>query len=117
MLRWQADSVLIQERGKGLPGRIATTGISRIETVTGNKSMKYLAAGAVVAGAYFAIVGGYDLGNLTFWSAIEKLFVPPAIIITAVSMGASRENKEVFIVPADFFFDYELTRSNYSRRK
>ena len=117
MLRWEPDSIFIQERGQKLPKSIPSSGISHIETITGNRIMEGVALGTLVAAGYFAIVRGDRLGNLTFGDAIAKLLVPPAIIITAVGIGSSKETKDIYRVPPGFVFDYEAAKRNYARQK
>ena len=115
LLRWQPDSVLIQERGKDLPISIPTKGLSRIETVTGNRSMIGLAIGAVLAGGYSAIVGFETKGGISLGRGLAQFFVPPAIIVAAAAVGASIETKEAFIIPPGFQFDFEAVKRRHEK--
>ncbi len=110
LLRWMPDSVLIQERGQGQPRMIPTKGITTIETVTGNRIMPGIGIGALLAAGYFAAVKGYDLGTVTFWEAVTKLLIPPAILITSIAIGSSMEKRESYKVPPGFIFDYDAVR-------
>lgn len=110
LLRWQADSVLIQERGQGQPRMIPADGITTIETITGNRIMPGIGIGTLLAAGYFVAVKGYELGIVTFWEAITKLLVPPAILVTAIAVGSSMETTEVYRLPPGFKFDYETYR-------
>jgi len=113
MLRWMPDSIRIQERGQGLPRAIPVAGINKIETITGYRTFEGFALGTLIGAVYFAAVGGYDLGSVTFGEALIKLVVPPAIIVTGMVFGASREKIETFIVPPDFLFDNEEAVKKY----
>jgi hypothetical protein len=110
MLRWIPDSVYIQPRGTGLPLPIPTTGLAKIETVTGNKMFIGLAIGTLVAGAYFIAIKGYDLNQVTFLEGLAKLLVPPAAILTAMGIGASRDTYESYLIPPNFKFDYDASK-------
>lgn len=111
MLRWIPDSVYIQPRGTALPLPIPTIGLAKIETVTGNKIFTGLAIGAIVAGAYFLAVKGYNLTQVTFLEGLEKLLVPPAVILTAMGIGASRDTYESYLIPPNFKFDYDISKA------
>jgi hypothetical protein len=110
LLRWEPDSILIQKRGEAKPSMIPTTGITYIETVTGNRFGEGFVIGTLVAGAYFAAVRGWELSNITFVSALGKLLVTPAILIAGITVGASREIKKAYYLPPDFKFDYESVK-------
>ena len=117
MLRWKPDSIYIQPRGTGLPMAIPTQGLTRIETVTGNRMLTGLAYGTLIAGGYFAAVQGWKLSNVTFGQALEKLFVPPIIILTAMGLGASKDTYEIYTVPPGFLFDYDIAKIQFQNRK
>jgi hypothetical protein len=110
MLRWIPDSVYIQPRGAGSPLSISTAGLTKIETVTGNKIFTGLAIGTLVAGAYFIAVKGYDLKQVTFFEGLAKLLVPPAMILTAMGIGASKDTYESYLIPPNFKFDYDVSK-------
>ena len=110
LLRWEPDSILIQGRGEAKPHMIPTKGVMLIETVTGNKIGPGLLLGTLVAGGYFALVRGWELSGVTFVAALGKLFVPPAIIVAGIALGASRETRETYYLPPGFIFDYNAVR-------
>ena len=116
LLRWKPDSILIQSRGQGMPHYIPSYGITQIEVVTGNKSMNGLAWGTLVAAAYAGAVRIDKINGITFLSAVGKLLVPPAILVAGVAIGASRETKELYNVPPDFIFDYDLSKRQIIRK-
>ena len=117
MLRWTPDSVHIQPRGAISPIAIPTDGLAKIETITGNKMFTGLTIGSAVAAAYFIVVKGYSLRNVTFFEGISKLLVPPAIILTAMGIGASKNTLETYLIPIDFKFDYDISKSRFQTRK
>ncbi|HBC47676.1 MAG TPA: hypothetical protein DEO84_11770 [candidate division Zixibacteria bacterium] len=110
LLRWEPDSILIQKRGEAKPSMIPTAGITYIETVTGNRFGEGFIVGTLVAGGYFALVRGWELSNITFVSALGKLLVTPAILITGITIGSSREIKKAYYLPPNFIFDYESVK-------
>jgi len=110
MLHWEPDSVLIQKRGEGQLRRIPTSGIEKIETVTGNHLFEGLSLGVLAAGGYFAAVQGWKLSNVSFLNGMVKLLVPPAIIVAGIAFGAAKETKEIYRVPPGFIFDYEAEK-------
>lgn len=117
LLRWKPDSILIQSRGQGMPHHIPADGITQIEVVTGNRSLSGVAWGTLVAAAYAGAVRIDQINGITFWSAVAKLFVTPAIIVTGAAIGAGRETKELYNVPQDFIFDFDLSKRNLIRRQ
>jgi hypothetical protein len=110
LLRWEPDSILIQKRGEAKPTQIPVSGITYIETVTGNRTGEGLAIGTLLAGGYFALVRGWELNNITFASALGKLLVPPIILIAGIAIGSSKEIKEVYYLPPGFIFNYESAK-------
>jgi hypothetical protein len=110
LLRWEPDSILIQKRGEAKPTMIPTTGITYIETVTGNRFGGGFVIGTLVAGGYFALVRGWELSNITFVSALGKLLVTPAILITGITVGSSMEIRKTYYLPPNFIFDYESVK-------
>jgi hypothetical protein len=117
LLRWEPDSILIQGRGEPIPRQITTVGLVRIETVTGNKIGLGIGLGSLAAAAYFALVRGWEFNNITFLSALGKLLVPPAIIVTAIAIGSSRETKEIYNLPPGFIFDYDAVKRYHQIRE
>jgi hypothetical protein len=113
MLNWMPDSIRIQRRGEGEPAIIPTSGLARIETVTGNRMFEGLMLGGLTGAAYFLAVGGHDLGEASFGEALVKVLVPPAMVIAAMGFGAASEKAETYMVPPDFVFDYENARRTF----
>ena len=112
MLRWIPDSVYIQPRGTALPLPIPAAGLAKIETLTGNKTFAGMAIGTIVAGAYFIAIKGYDLKQVTFLEGLAKLLVPPAVILTAMGIGASKDTYETYFIPPNFKFDYDVSKAH-----
>jgi hypothetical protein len=110
MLHWEPDSILIQMRGETKPRLITTDGLVRIDAVTGNKIGRGVTLGTAAAGLYFILVRGWEFNNVSFLNALGKLLVPPAIIITAIGIGSSKETKETYYLPPGFIFDYEAVK-------
>ncbi len=117
MLHWMPDSIRIQERGQPSLKLIPAAGLDRIETVARNRMLEGFGIGTLVAGAYFLVIRGYELGAVTFGEAIAKLLVPPSIIITGMAIGAGRDKIEIFVVPPKFQFDYEQARKAHPPRR
>jgi hypothetical protein len=116
LLRWKPDSILVQTRGQGLPHYIPSDGITQIEVVTGNKALTGFAWGTLVAAAYAGAVRIDKINGITFLSAVTKLLGTPAIMVIGTVIGASRETKELYYVPPDFIFDYDLSKRHLLRR-
>jgi hypothetical protein len=116
LLRWKPDSILIQSRNQGMPHHIPADGITQIEVVTGNRSLSGVAWGTLVAVAYAGAVRIDQINGITFWSAVSKLLVTPAIIVTGAAIGAGRETRELYNVPQDFIFDFDLSKRNLIRQ-
>ncbi len=117
MLRWEPDSILIQGRGEIKPRMITTDGLVYIDAVSGNKIGPGILLGTAAAGLYFALVRGWEINNVTFLSALGKLLVPPAIIVTAIGIGSSKETKETYYLSPGFIFDYEAVKRYHQTLK
>lgn len=110
LLHWEPDSIVIQKRGEEQVRKIPTSGIEKIETVTGNHLFEGLSLGVLAAGGYFAAVQGWKLSSVSFLEGMVKLLVPPAIIVAGLAYGAARETKESYRVPPGFQFDYKTAK-------
>jgi hypothetical protein len=113
LLRWMPDSILIQERGIGNPRQIPSAGLFKIETVTGNRLFEGLGAGILAGAIYASIVRSDQLKGRSFPAALAKLLVPPALMITGMAIGSSKDKKEVYYVPSHFIYNHEEARRNF----
>jgi hypothetical protein len=76
-----------------------------------------VAWGTLAAAVYAGAVRIDQINGITFLSAVSKLLVPPAIIVTGAAIGAGRETKELYNVPQDFIFDFDLSKRNLIRQQ
>ena len=107
LLRWKADSLLVQPRRTDLPVKIPAAGISWLGVETGTRVWRAFTIGAIAALAYAGIARSHDLSSASWTEAAAKLLGPPAILAGSVAAGSGWYEYRDYRLPDGFEFDID----------